>query len=180
MASLQDQLLKAGLVDKQKAKQAQTEKRRKAKQKKKKGSVVVSEVQQQVQQSKQDQLSKDQSLNQEQQAILTQKADKAKIKQMLEQHSIKDYRGELDYNFTYEGKVKRLAIDLKTQKSLARGILAICVREDKFYLIVDKVALKLAEVDPAVLVQHNTDVEVSEMDEDDPYAGYEIPDDLMW
>ena len=45
MASLQDQLMKSGLINKQKAKQAQTEKRRKAKQKKKKGSVEVSDVQ---------------------------------------------------------------------------------------------------------------------------------------
>ena len=45
MASLQDQLMKSGLINKQKAKQAQTEKRRKAKQKKKKGTVEVSAVQ---------------------------------------------------------------------------------------------------------------------------------------
>ena len=41
MASLQDQLMNSGLINKQKAKQAQTEKRRQAKQKKKKGSAEM-------------------------------------------------------------------------------------------------------------------------------------------
>ena len=38
--------------------------------------------------------------------------------------------------------------------------------------------LKIQERDPKRIVQLNTQIE--EVDADDPYAAYQIPDDLMW
>lgn len=180
MASLQDQLMKSGLINKQKAKQAQTEKRRKAKQKKKKGSVEVSDVQISINQQKEIQKQQDLEKNHQTQAELALRAAHGKLIQMIAQHCEKSYQGEIDYHFTYNGKVKRIAINEATQQRLINGQLAICVLNNEFYLINKEAAEKLTQIDSSVLVALHEKVEISEMQEDDPYAEFAIPDDLIW
>lgn len=181
MASLQDQLMKSGLVSKQKAKQTNTEKRRKAKQKKKKGSVEVSELQKTVQQQKQQQKQLDLEKNQQNQQELDKRSAHGKLIQMIAQHCEKDYQGELDYNFTYENKIKRIAVNEKTKNSLTNGLLAICVLNEEFYLINKQAAQKLEEIDASVLVAlHDKNSQQDIIEDDDPYAQFAVPDDLMW
>jgi len=181
MASLQEQLMNSGLIDKQKAKQAQTEKRRKAKQKKKKGSVVVSDLQKAVQEKAERQKQQDLERNKQTQEELAKRAAHGKLIQMIAQHCEKDYQGELDYHFTYENKVKRIAVTTEIQQGLIKGLFAICVLNDAFYLINKEAAEKLREIDESVLVAlHDQTNNEPASDEDDPYAEFAIPDDLMW
>jgi len=180
MASLQEQLMKSGLINKQKAKQAQTEKRRKAKQKKKKGSVEVSEAQRAIDAQKEQQKQQDLEKNRLIQAELAERAAHGKLIQMIAQHCEKNYQGEIDYHFTFDNKVKRIAINDTTQKSLINGQLAICVLNEEFYLINKEATEKLAEIDASVLVALHEKVDASDIDEDDPYAEFAIPDDLIW
>ena len=180
MASLQDQLMKSGLINKQKAKQAQTEKRRKAKQKKKKGSVEITEAQREIDLQKELQKQQDLEKNQAIQAALDERAAHGKLIQMIAQHCEKDYQGEIDYHFTYDNKVKRIAINDSTQQRLVNGSLAICVLNEEFYLINKEATEKLAEIDSSVLVALHEKVDVDSIDEDDPYAEFAIPDDLIW
>ena len=179
MASLQDQLMKSGLINKQKAKQAQTEKRRKNKQKKKKGHVEESVLQQTINDHKELQKQQDLAKNRETQAQLDARAAHGKLIQMIAQHCEKNYQGELDYHFTYANKVKRIALNEETQRKLSVGLLAICVLNDEFYLINKEAANKLTEIDSSVLVALHEKVDISEA-EDDPYAEFAIPDDLIW
>ena len=118
MASLQEQLMKSGLINKQKAKQAQTEKRRKAKQKKKKGRVEVSDLQVAIDQQKSVQKEQDFDKNRQAQADLDARSAHGKLIQMIAQHCEKNYQGEVDYHFTYDSIVKRIAINEKTQQGL--------------------------------------------------------------
>lgn len=181
MASLQEQLMNSGLVNKQKAKQAQTEKRRQAKQKKKKGTVVVSDVQKAVQEKTELQRQKDLADNQETQQQLAIRAAHGKLIQMIAQHCEKDYQGELDYHFTYENKVKRIAVTPSIQQGLIKGSFAICVLNEEFYLINKEAAEKLRAIDESVLVAlHDQTDNSTENEADDPYAEFAIPDDLMW
>tara|TARA_R110001583_G_scaffold188860_3_gene351335 strand:+ start:24070 stop:24612 length:543 start_codon:yes stop_codon:yes gene_type:complete len=180
MASLQEQLMKSGLINKQKAKQAQTDKRRKAKQKKKKGTVEVSEVQLAINEKAKQQKQQDLEKNKETQLELAARAAHGKLIQMIAQHCEKDYLGDIDYHFTFAQKVKRIAINEQTQQSLILGRLAICVLNDEFYLINKEAAQILADIDASVLVALHEKVDKEEMDEDDPYAEFAIPDDLVW
>ena len=180
MASLQEQLMNSGLINKQKAKQAQTEKRRKAKQKKKKGTQQVSELQVSLHQQKEQQKNQDLEKNRQQQADLDARAAHGKLIQMIAQHCEKNYQGELDYHFTYQNKVKRIAINNSTQQALINGALAICVLNDEFYLIHKDAAETLREIDSSVLVSLHEKIEASQLDEDDPYAEFAVPDDLIW
>ena len=181
MASLQDQLMNSGLINKQKAKQAQTEKRRKAKQKKKKGSVEVSDVQVAIKEKAEAQKQKDLQKNQQTQEQLEQRAAHGKLIQMIAQHCEKDYQGELDYHFTYDNKVKRIAVKPEIQKGLINGRFAICVLNEEFYLINKEAAQKLREIDESVLVAlHDQSNNKEEEAEVNPYAEFAVPDDLMW
>jgi len=180
MASLQEQLMKSGLINKQKAKQAQTEKRRKAKQKKKKGTVAVSDIQISIHEQKELLKQQDLENNRQTQAQLDARAAHGKLIQMIAQHCEKDYQGEIDYHFTYASKVKRIAVNEKTQQGLIRGSLAICVLNDEFYLINKDAAAILADIDPSVLVALHDKEEPLTAQEDDPYADFAVPDDLIW
>jgi len=181
MASLQEQLMNSGLINKQKAKQAQTEKRRKAKQKKKKGTVIASDVQVAIQEKTELQKQKDLAKNQAAQEGLAQRAAHGKLIQMIAQHCEKDYQGELDYHFTYDSKVKRIAVTAEIQQGLIKGRLAICVLNEAFYLINKEAAEKLRAIDESVLVAlHDQNEEPPQDEQDDPYAEFAVPDDLMW
>lgn len=180
MASLQEQLMKSGLINKQKAKQAQTDKRRKAKQKKKKGSVEVSDVQIVINAQKEQQKSQDLDKNRATQADLDARSAHGKLIQMIAQHCEKNYQGEIDYHFTYDQKVKRIAINETIQKSLINGSLAICVLNDEFYLINKEASQTLSEIDASVLVSLHEKVDMQAIDEEDPYAEFAVPDDLVW
>jgi len=180
MASLQDQLLRSGLINKQKAKQVQTDKRRNAKQKKKKGTVEISAAQLAINEQKEQQRKQDLEKNKEIQAQLAARAEHGKLIQMIAQHCEKDYHGDVDYHFTFANKVKRIAINEKTQQSLINGGLAICALNEEFYLINKEAASKLREIDDSVLVSLHDKVEISDIEEEDPYAEFAIPDDLMW
>jgi uncharacterized protein YaiL (DUF2058 family) len=180
---MQDQLMKAGLVSKQDAKAAKSEKRKKQKQKKKKGTVVVTELDKQVEQARLDKLEKDQALNQTLKDRAGAKADIAKVKQMIEQHGLTDIKGELVFNFTYENKVRKLTVDERARDALISGRLGVCVLGEDFYLLADETVRRLAVIDESVvayLYDRTAGEPEPEMAEDDPYADYQIPDDLMW
>ncbi|QBY05247.1 DUF2058 domain-containing protein [Thalassotalea sp. HSM 43] len=182
MSSLQDQLLKAGLTTKQKARQANTDRRKKKKQKNS-GVKVEATLQEQVQQdlakAKSDKAEKDKALNQQKQQQLAEKEQQHRILQILEHHHIKDIDGELEYNYTEHGKVKKLYINAQTQKALINGRLAICAMNGNSFVVTAETAAKLAQIDESVVLLSNDKAD-DMVDEDDPYADYQIPDDLMW
>ncbi|MGP5157626.1 DUF2058 domain-containing protein [Pseudoalteromonas prydzensis] len=179
MGSLQDQLLKAGLTTSHKAKVAKSEKRKQQKKPKKGATSNPSDLQKHIQQTKLEQQKKAEELNQTRQAELKQREQVARVKQILEHKNQDSIRGERTFNFTYENKVKELEVNEKTQKALSGGRLAICVLEGQFFVLEDEPARKVAEVDEKYIVFH-VEPEDKGKDEDDPYADFEVPDDLVW
>ncbi len=183
MASLQDQLLKAGLTTKQKTRQANSDKRKKNKQKRSgvsHGASLQEQVQQDLVKNQADKLAKDNALNDEMKQQKLAKEQHLRIKQILEHHQIKNVFGESEYNYTFESKIKKLALDSQTHKALVNGRLALCGLDDKTYIVTSETAAKLAELDSKIILVQNDIVETEGVDETDPYADYQIPDDLMW
>lgn len=182
--SLKDQLLNMGLVDKKKAKQADTEKRKqkkKASKARKSGQQVVDEQavkQQQLEQQRKEKQDKDRELNRLRDEERRNREIEAQCRQMINQHHIKlSEDAEVAYNFVYDKKVKTLYVDETLQGQLIRGQLAIAVLEEKFYLLPDLFAAKIEQRIPEYVIRIEPE---EEPDEDDPYADYKIPDDLMW
>lgn len=87
--------------------------------------------------------------------------------------------GDIGYNFTDGTLVKKIYVDKTMQDQLVRGRLAIVRLADSYEVIPSVVADKIAQRDESSIVLNNV-VENDEPDEDDPYADFVIPDDLMW
>ncbi|KAA1173763.1 DUF2058 domain-containing protein [Marinobacter salinexigens] len=178
MASLQEQLLKAGLADEKKAKSVRQEKRKQRKQQPK-GAAQVNEAEERARKAREEKAEKDRQLNKQRQQEAEKKAIQAQIKQLIETNRVDRSNGETSYQFADGKKIKKIFVDESMVDQLSRGRLAIVCVNDAYDLVPEGVARKIMERDEAaVIVLHDRKSEDS--GEDDPYAGYEIPDDLMW
>ena len=178
MASLQDQLLKAGIVDLKKAKEIKKEKRKQAKQRPK-GSVQVDETKEQAKRALAERSQRDRETNRQQQAQADKKAVHAQIIQLINVNRINRQGGEIAYQFSDKRKIKKLYVTAPLQSQLVKGQIAIVKLGENYELVPAAVAEKIRQRNEAIIVLLNAK-ESSAVDEDDPYADYQIPDDLMW
>ena len=183
MASLQDQLLKAGLTTKQKTRQANADKRKKNKQKRsgvQHDATLQEQVKQDLVKAKLEKQEKDNALNEQKKRELAEKEQQLRIEQILTHHQIKNVQGENEYNYTFGSKIKKLSLDDVTHRALVNGRLSLCGLNDTTYIVTSETSEKIAELDADVVLVQNDKVIDEQVDEDDPYADYQIPDDLMW
>ncbi|MBZ9612009.1 DUF2058 domain-containing protein [Rheinheimera maricola] len=174
--ALKEQLLKAGLADAKKLKALKKEKHQQKVQAGKK-QPVVNEATVLAEERRQQQIERDRQLNQQKQAVLQQKAIAAQVRQLISNNTIK-IQGELAYNFTDGKLVKRLYVNNKLHDELSRGMLAIAKQDEHYFLVPAAVAEKIQQRQADSIVVLN--VKQQQQDEDDPYADFKIPDDLMW
>ncbi|MFW1952090.1 DUF2058 domain-containing protein [Acinetobacter beijerinckii] len=175
--ALQAQLLKAGLVDNKKAKkltkQAQHEQRT--------GHNDDAQIKAEIERAKQEKLAKDQALDSEKQRILEQKALKASIIQMIKQHKVGQTEGDVAYQFIDENKIKKVYINQQIYNALVSGSLVIAKDQESYAFLPKALADKIDQkMQGFVLINKNTEKNDQATDEQDPYAAYVIPDDLMW
>jgi len=181
MASLQDQLLKAGLIDTKKAKQANKEKRKETNVARRSAEPVVDEIKQSAEQARLEKAERDRELNRQRDLELQQKAIAAQIKQLIENHKQPKQAGteDVEYNFTDGKLIKKMRVSALVQEQIVRGVLAVVKLGENYELVPRIVADKIAQRDEKSVVVANTKTQ-HQVDEDDPYKDYVIPDDLMW
>ncbi len=176
--SLRDQLMKAGLVSEKQAKQAGKQKQ-KQQRLEKKGQVEVDDaIKQAALQAQAEKAARDQALNEQQKEKAEQKARAAQIKQLIESSRLPKLQSDDYYNFVDEKKIKRIAVNAMLRDKLSRGSLAIVRHGGGYEMIPREAALRIQERDPRRVILLNTPTEAP--DADDPYAAYQVPDDLMW
>lgn len=183
MASLQDQLLKAGLTTKQKSRQANSAQKKINKQKRSgvaHGAGLQEQVKEDLAKAQAEKLAKDIALNEARNKAIAEKEQNLRIKQILQHHQLTGVNGDNDYNYTFGTVIKKISLDVITHKALVNGRLSLCGLEDVTYLVTSETAAKVAELDPSIVLVQNDIVETEETASDDPYADYQIPDDLMW
>lgn len=178
--SLFDQLKKVGLIDEKKAKQATTEKYKNQKQQGKSKNTPVDEVKRSAQLAQAEEAERNRVLNRQRQDEVERKAIAAQIKQLVDTHRIKDRDGELAYHFTHDGKVKRIYVSEDIRKRLSAGQLAIIALNDHFEVVPQAAADKIKQRDARCVIAPGETVPTEAQNENDPYAAYKIPDDLMW
>ena len=175
--TLQEQMLKAGLVSSKKMAKVQ----RTAK----KSRVQAREAREAVEENKKAQLERDKQLSEQQKQAVLAKEFRAQVKQLIEMNRITVAKGNITFNFTDGNLIKKIEVDKQTQTQLINGRLAIArlvinAKGDCDYAIIPAVvADKIAQRDADSIVL-NTALSQEEQDEDDPYADFKIPDDLMW
>lgn len=170
-------MLKAGLVSSKKIAKVQ----RTAK----KSRVQAREAREAVEENKKAQIERDKQLSEQQKQAALAKEYKAQVKQLIEMNRIVIARGDIGYNFTDGNLIKKIYVDKTTQAQLISGRLAIARlvtdnnAESEYAIIPASVADKIAQRDASSIVLRS---ELSEQakNEDDPYADFVVPDDLMW
>lgn len=173
--ALQAQLLKAGLVDSKKAKKISKQ----TQHAKRTGDLDSMETKKALAEAQAKKLEKDQKLNQQKQQALEEKALKANIVQMIKQHQITDTDGDVSYQFVDESKVKKISITQKLYDQIVAGHVVIAGLEDGYALLPRPLADRIdTKMEGFMVVSNDTAEHTPE--EDDPYAAYVIPDDLMW
>ena len=181
--SLQDQLLNIGVVDKKKVKNTQHQKRKnnnKIRQAANSGHKVDTQQpqQQKIEQEKRDKQTRDLALNKQRDAERAKKALLAEVRQIVQQHKIViPADSEIAYNFNHANKIKKIHVSAEQQRQLTLGQIAIVVIANDNALLPDKIAEKIEARLPDMVVRVLSE---SLPEEKDPYADYQIPDDLMW
>ncbi|ALZ85367.1 MULTISPECIES: DUF2058 domain-containing protein [Pseudomonas] len=176
--SLRDQLLKAGLVNEKQAKQAVKQKQKQSRMEHRGQTEKDRSQELAVQQAQAEKLAKDQELNRAQEDKKRRKAEQAQIKQLIETSRLPKLTTEDYYNFVDDKKVKRLSVNVMMRDKLSKGSLAIVRYEGRYEVVPRATAERIQERDPKRVVLLN--VQSGEPDPDDPYAAYQVPDDLMW
>ena len=88
--------------------------------------------------------------------------------------------GQTAYQFVDAKKVKKLYINEELQEQLIKGRIAVVKLGEGYELVPTPVAEKIAQRDETIiLVLHVGEIENTDSPEEDPYAEYQIPDDLM-
>lgn len=181
MVSLQEQLLKAGLVDKGKVKQANHDKSRQKKVERRSGTETVEESRLAALEAQKKQAERARELNAQRDAAAARKAIQAQIAQLVQQNrQPRTGKGadEIAYNYTLDNKIERIHVSSKVRDQLVAGRLVIVALNGKAELVPRVVADKIAERDPGIVVRVSQPSVAPA--EDDPYADYKIPDDFTW
>ncbi|MGZ5029640.1 MAG: DUF2058 domain-containing protein [Methylobacter sp.] len=178
--SLQEQLLKSGLVSTGQARSIKADKRKQTQQQRKNGVEVVDEAKALAQKAQAEKIERDRELNQQRQQQEAQKQLTAQIKQIIELNRLPQDPDGLAYNFTDNNKVKRLYVSEAMRDQIAEGRLAIVKLGQQYEVIGAEAARKIQSRDAASVIVLNESNKVAEDAVEDPYAAYQVPDDLIW
>jgi uncharacterized protein YaiL (DUF2058 family) len=184
--SLRDQLLKAGLVSEQQAKEAERQagqqQRQKQKQpKEKRGAASQAEIA--ARQAQAAKTARDQELSRRQKEQADAKARQAQVDQLIEQHRLPRSQTEERYNFVVGNKIRRVPADAALRARILRGDIAVVRGSGGYDLVPAEIAARIRERDERAVIVVSTEAASSTAatsSDEDAYRGFEVPDDLMW
>lgn len=181
-SSFQDQLLKLGLVDKKQVEKAKKAKHQKKKKKKtgKGQAPPVDENKILAEQAQAKKKERARQLNLEREEKLRKREEAAKIRQMIEDNRLPKDDSGVAYRFSDKGKILRLFVARELADQLSNGQAGIVRLGGQHEVVPAAIAKKLKAEKGDVVVVLNVNTKSTDSDEEDPYAGYEVPDDLMW
>jgi len=176
--SLHKQLLKAGLADEKQVNKAKKAKQRKEKAQRHGKKIPEDEAARLARLAKARETERNRELNRKKNEEAARKAIIAQIRQLIEMNQLPREGGEIAYNFTDAGKIQRIHVTEKQHAELSRDQLAIVKLDNRYELVPLGVAEKIGLRDASFIVERSA-AESRDI-EDDPYADFKVPDDLMW
>ena len=175
---LQEQLLKAGLARKSKVDQAA---RDQAKQRNANAAATPNAALADVERARQEKRERDRALSAEHNAQAHAQELRAQVRQIIEQNQLKP-EGEIAYRFTHDGAIRTLLVDDSVRRQLASGALVVACIDQRYAVIPRAAAEKVEARDPAMIVldHRRTPAPASADGDDEHYARFKVPDDLIW
>lgn len=178
--SFQDQLLKLGLVDKKQVEKAKKDKHQKRKKPQPKKQPPVDENKLLAEEALRKKKERARQLNLEREEKLKKRELAGRVRQMIETTRLpKNEKGHA-FRFVDGKKIFRVFVDQEYIDQLESGKMGIVRLNDQYEVCPAATVKSLRELDAKVVVHLNESKSKGESDDDDPYAGYEVPDDLVW
>ena len=176
-SSLKDQLLKTGLVDSSRAKQAKKPQPGGSIQQRRKAVPVVNENRAKAQQAQGQAAERDRQLNLRRKEEADKKADAAKFRQLVETNRLARADGDVAYNFQHNDKIRKIHVTEAMRKQIVAGSLAIVKLGGQYEVIPGAVLEKLpaSRAGSVVVLNDPQQAETRESEAEHP-----VPDDLMW
>ncbi|MFZ6846588.1 DUF2058 domain-containing protein, partial [Undibacterium sp. RuTC16W] len=115
-------------------------------------------------------------LNAQRDAAASQKAILAQIVQLVQKNRQSKGTGDIAYYYTHGTKIDKIYVSAEVQTHLIAGRLVIVCLDGKTELLPRIIADKIAERDASIVIQVKKTT--TEIDADDPYAAFQIPDDF--
>ena len=177
--AFQEQLLKAGIVNQQQVKKVNQEKLKNKKQNRNKKISQADRSPSKAQLAAEKKAQRDRELNQKKQEQARKRAISAEIDQLIRLNLIKrDKECDQVYQFEHRKKVIRIYVNQQMKSQLLEGKLGIARIEGLYELVPIVIAEKIKQRNDQRIVFVKT--KVRQKVEDDPYADYQIPDDITW
>jgi uncharacterized protein len=176
--SLHEQLLKAGLTDEKKVNKAKKAKQRKEREQRHGKKLPENEAARLARQAQAREAERNRELNRKRHEEAERKAITAQIRQLIEMNQLPREEGDIAYNFSDGGKIQRIHVTEKQHAQLSRDQLAIVKLDGRYEIVPLGVAEKISLRDASFVVERGESE--SEDIENDPYADFKVPDDLMW
>ena len=175
----QDQFLKAGVVTKQQVKKAQSASGKKKKEQRSKKNTVVDENKLKIQQAAKEKAEHDKALNLRKEEQAKQKATSIEIDQLIIKNCLKrNDECDIVYNFEHRKKVNRIYVNAEMKQQVIDGKLGLARIEGRYELIPKVIAEKIQQRNEKRVILFEKEEQV--IDENDPYAEFQVPDDLVW
>jgi uncharacterized protein YaiL (DUF2058 family) len=184
--SLRDQLLKAGLINKKQAQDAERQAQRNerqppAKHRQKQGQTApppkVDAAAVAARAAHSAKVARDQALNRRQQEKAEKKARAAQIKQWINEQRLAPVEVGDAYNFVDGPKIRRVTVTPAIRAQIGRRELAIVRNEGGYDLVPAALAARIRERDPNAFIFFGG---ADSPPADDTYSQFAVPDDLIW
>ncbi len=181
---LQEQLLKAGLVNKAKAAEVAREQN---KARYAKGPSTPGEMQLESERIRAEKVERDRTLAAERKAKARIIELRAQARQIIEDKKV-PRSGDSEYRFTADDSIRTVLVNEDLRKKLSSGALVIVRIDERYerYELLPRAAVeKVRERDASMIVlDHGQAVGVAASatasDDDAYYAQFKVPDDLVW
>ena len=176
---LQEQLLKAGLVKKSKVAQVAHEQ---TKARHGKAPPTPTAEQREVERLRAERVERDRALSAERNAQSRSQEQRAQARQIIQTQQV-PREGEIEYRFTDGTAIRSLLVNEALRTQLANGSLVIARLGEGYALLPRAAAQKVYERDAGMIVLDHARTESAAhdaTDEDEHYARFKVPDDLIW
>jgi len=178
--SLQDQLLKSGLVSEDQVRNTRQGKRKQ----RKSGAPRDDEVRQAAAKRRAEQAERDRALNEKREAERREKELRVQIRDLVLGASLNRDDADVPYNVLHGSTARRIHVTAEQRAGLAAGVLSVATARGRHHVIPSETAERIQALMPGYFVfrqDPSADAEPAQAsDEDDPYAAFKVPDDLMW
>lgn len=185
MGSLQDQLLKAGLVSEQKLKESRSDKRKRRS--KARGGKPQKPGQDDLakayaERARVEQRERDRELNRKREEERQRRERNAQLKQLVMPNSQNDAKAEVQRYFEHKGKIRKIYVTDKQQEDLNAGRLGVAYVRGRYFLVAAEIVERVAAVSRDAVAFFAPWSEGDRGDGDDDYSDdkFQVPDDLVW